>query len=104
MKNFFETAGGCLFAGGFLAFGLFQLGAGWAGLEHEWGWGWGLAAVILALVFRFTLPIVVGCFLCAYNIWGWNWFFSAVFAVPGLAFMIPALLADIVTAVKRRLG
>lgn len=102
MKDFLDTTGGCLLMLAFWGFGLFQLGAGWAGIESQWGWGWGLVAVTLALVARVTLPIVVGCYLCAHDLWGWNWFFSALFAAPGLIFMIPALVADMLSAARRR--
>jgi hypothetical protein len=84
-----------------LGFGVVQLGAGWAGIEDSFGWGWGLAAIVAALMFRFTIPIMVGAFLCAQNIWGWHWAFSALFAAPGLLFMVPALFASLVASVKR---
>src|SRR3546814_2256966 len=60
-----ESTLGCGFAILFFGFGLLQLAAGWAGIEHSFGWGWGVAAAIAALFFRFTLPIAVGAFLCA---------------------------------------
>jgi hypothetical protein len=41
----------------FLAFGLAQLAAGFAGIEHGLGAGWAWGALITALMFRFTLPI-----------------------------------------------
>jgi hypothetical protein len=102
MKNFLATTGGCILMLAVFGFGLLQLGAGSAGIENEWGWGWGLAAIISAIWLRFTIPIVVGCYLCAHEIWGWNWFFSAIFAAPGLIFMIPALLNDMISAARRR--
>ena len=102
MKQFLESSASCIFAALFLGFGLFQLGAGWAGIEDSFGWGWGVAAILAALLFRFTLPIVVGAFLCAKNIWGWHWFFAAVFAALGLLFMIPSLLADIFGSIRGR--
>lgn len=91
--------GGLLFLA-FMGFGLLQLGAGWAGIEDAWGWGWGLAAVIAALAFRFTIPIVLGAFICANNLWEWHWFFALLFALPGLLFMIPALFASALGALK----
>lgn len=101
MREKLDGTMGCLFAILFLAFGLLQLGAGWAGIEHSFGWGWGVAAVVAALMFRFTIPIVVGAFLCAKNIWDWHWFFAALFAAPGLLFMIPAFFGSLVGAFKR---
>ena len=96
-----ETTLGCAAAILFLGFGILQLGAGWAGIEESYGWGWGLASIIAALMFRFTIPIVFGAFLCAQNIWGWHCAFSALFAAPGLLFMVPALVANLFSAVKR---
>lgn|SRR5690606_19500941 len=96
-----ESTMGCGLAILFLGFGLIQLAAGWAGLENSFGWGWGLAAVIAALLFRFTIPIAIGAFLCATNIWDWHWFFALLFAAPGLLFMIPAFFASLVGSMKR---
>ncbi|MET4570691.1 hypothetical protein [Rhodanobacter soli] len=96
-----ENTAGCVFAILFFGFGLLQLGAGWAGIEHSFGWGWGVAAAVAAIGFRFTLPIAVGAFLCAKNIWGWHWVFAALFAAPGLLFMVPAFFSSLVGAVKR---
>ena len=96
-----ESTMGCAAAILFLGFGVFQLGAGWLGIEESYSWGWGLAAVIAATMFRFTIPIVFGAFLCAQNIWGWHWAFAALFAAPGLLFMVPALVAALIGSVKR---
>jgi hypothetical protein len=96
-----ENTLGCAAAILFLGFGIIQLGAGWAGIEDSFGWGWAVAAAIAALMFRFTIPIVFGAFLCAQNIWGWHWAFAALFAAPGLLFMVPALLATLVGSVKK---
>ena len=102
MKDFLSSSLGCVFATVFLGFGLFQIGAGWAGIEYNWGWGWGLAACIAAVMFRFTLPIVVGCYICAHNIWDWHWFPSLLFAAPGLMFMIPNLFAQMVAGARAK--
>ena len=101
MREKLESAFGCLIPILFLGFGIIQLGAGWAGIEDSYGWGWGLATIIAALMFRFTIPIVFGAFLCAQIIWGWHWGFAALFAAPGLLFMVPALVANLISAVKR---
>ena len=92
---------GCGFAILFFGFGLLQLAAGWAGIENEYGRGWGIAAIIAALLFRFTLPIAFGAFLCARDIWHWHWSLALLFAAPTLLFMIPAVLAALVGAVRR---
>lgn len=85
-----------------MGFGLLQLVAGWIGIEETFGWGWGIAAVAAALVFRFTIPIVVGVFLCATDVWGWHWFFAVLLAAPGLLFMVPAVIASLVDGARGR--
>ena len=79
----------------FMIFGIFQLAAGWAGIEEQFGTFWGIVAIVCAFLFQFTLPIVVGCFLCAVNIWDWHWFGAVLFAAPGLLVMIPAFVAGV---------
>lgn len=85
----------------FFGFGFFQLAAGWAGIEDSFGWGWGVAAGLAAIFFRFTLPIMIGAFLCAKNIWDWHWLFALIFALPGLLFMVPTFFSSLIDAVKR---
>lgn len=100
-----ERAGetlGCGLAIVFLGFGLFQMWAGWLGLEDAFGWGWAFAAALAALFARFTLPMTVGAFLCAKNIWDWNWFFALLFAAPGLLFMVPSIFASLMGSIRRR--
>jgi hypothetical protein len=96
-----ESTLGCGFAILIFGFGILQIAAGWAGIEDSFGWGWGLAAILAAIFFRFTIPIVAGAFLCAKNIWDWHWFFALLFALPGLLFMVPAFFASLLGAVKR---
>jgi len=96
-----EMALGGIFMILFLLFGIVQIGAGWAGIEDSFGWGWGVAAAVAAIMFRFTLPIVFGAYLCATNLWGWHWAAAALFAAPGLLFMIPALTAGLLSAFKK---
>ncbi len=85
----------------FLAFGLAQFVAGYAGIEHGLGAGWAWGALIAALMFRFTLPITIGAFFGAMNVWGCHWALAALFAAPGLAFVIPGVLASVLSLVKR---
>lgn len=92
---------GCGLAIIMLGYGLLQLVAGWIGIEETFGWGWGIAALVAAVLFRFTIPVVIGAFLCATNVWGWHWFFAVLFAAPGLLFMVPALFAALIDGVKR---
>ena len=50
---------GCLLM---LAIGLLTIGMGYTGIAEEFGTGWGVAALGAGIVFRFTLPLVVGVF------------------------------------------
>ncbi len=92
---------GCGLAILMFGYGLLQLVAGWIGIEETFGWGWGIVALAAALLFRFTIPIVIGAYLCATNVWGWHWSLAVVFAAPGLLFMVPALFASLIDSVKR---
>jgi hypothetical protein len=93
--------GGMLIVLGVFAFGIAQFVAGFEGISDWLGSGWAWAALILALLFRFTLPITIGAFLGAVNVWGWHWSLAALFAAPGLAFAIPGVLAWLVSLVRR---
>ena len=95
---------GCGFMILMLAYGLAQVVAGYAGIEHHLGKGWAIAAIVVAFLFRFTLPITVGSFFGAMNVWGWHWLGALVFAAPGLAFMalmISGTLASTMARLKR---
>jgi hypothetical protein len=80
----------------FLGFGILQIVAGYIGIDHHFGAGWAIAALVLALGFRFTLPITVGAFFGAVDVWGWHWVFGLLFALPGLLFVVPGILAAFV--------
>ena len=82
---------GCLLL---LAYGLIQIYAGWVGIQHHLGNGWAVAAMV-AMCFRFSLPLTIGAFFCATDIWGWHWAGALLFVCPGLLFMIPGSLAPI---------
>lgn len=102
MRAFFEGTVGLAVVLGFVAFSVFMIGAGWAGIENQFGAVWGWLAVIAGLLLRFTLPLAVGVFFCARDIWGLHWILALLIAAPGLAFMIPGLAAALVGAIKRR--
>jgi hypothetical protein len=101
MARLAEGALGGLMIVAVLGLGLFQLGAGWVGIEHEFGWGWALAAAVAAGL-RFTLPLTYGVYLCAHNVWGWGVLPSLVLALPGVALMIPGLLLAVAQLLRRR--
>jgi len=91
------SAGGCLFMIVMLSYGLAQIWAGFIGIDHHLGSGWASAAVAVAFILRFSLPITVGSFFGAMDVWGWHWAGALAFAAPGLAFMalmIPGTLAS----------
>lgn len=85
-----------------LVFGVLQIYAGYLGIAHHIGVGWAIAAVMLALIFRFTLPVTIGAFFGAMNVWDWHWLAAAAFAAPGLLLLIPGTIAGLVSASKRR--
>jgi hypothetical protein len=85
----------------FMFFGLAQAGIGFIGIEDALGMWWATGAVLLALGFRFSLPLTIGAFFGARDVLGWHWLAALAFALPGLLFMVPALLGGVMSSVKR---
>lgn len=99
-----SAAWGCILMLLIMCYGLAQVYAGFIGIRHHWGGGWAVAAVALAFMFRFSLPLTIGSFFGAMNVWGWHWLGALVFAAPGLAFMalmIPGALAAALASIRR---
>jgi hypothetical protein len=84
-----------------LVFGLAQFAAGYAGIAYHFGTGWAIAALVVGVFFRFTLPITIGAFFGAMDVWGWHWALAALFAVPGLIFVVPGVIASVVSLARR---
>lgn len=93
---------GCVFAIAFAILGIVQIYAAFLGLEDWLGAGWAVAGIAVAFIFRSSLPILIGAFLCALNVWEWHWVFAALFAAPMLALLLPATAMDIFSAHRRR--
>ena len=85
-----------------LAYGALILYVGYVGIDVEFGRGWAIAVLIATVVFRFTIPIVVGTVLGAMHLWDWHWLPAVLLAMPGILFMIPAIFCCIYQAIKAR--
>lgn len=103
MNDKLAGALGCAFMSviisGITVYGVAQIWAGYIGIDHHLGTGWAIGAVVVAILFRFSLPITIGSFFGAMNVWGWPWYGAFIFAAPGLAFM--ALMIPALTLAKR---
>jgi hypothetical protein len=55
-----------------LGIGLAQMVIGYIGIEYHFGAGWAIGAVVLALMFRFSLPLTVGTFFGAMDVFGFS--------------------------------
>ena len=84
----------------FVCWAIAQFIAGYAGISSYAGTGWAITAVIVSLIFRFTLPITVGAFYGAFTVWGWPWYWALIFAVPGLILIIPSMLISTLDLLK----
>lgn len=82
----------------FLGLGIIQLMLGFAGIDHHLGSFWAWIALIIALVFRFPLPIIVGVFFGVKDVLEWHWLIALLIAAPGILFIIPSIVA-VITAV-----
>ena len=85
-------------AGGFgvilmLGIGLAQIVIGYIGIEYHFGSGWAIGAVVLALMFRFSLPLTVGTFFGAMDVFGFSFIVALLITLPGLLLMIPGAIA-----------
>lgn len=87
----------------FLSFGILQLCAGYVGIDYHLGAVWAVIAVILAVIFRFTLPITIGAFFGALHVWHWPFIFAILFVAPGLIFIIPGVLIMVISKLKNLL-
>ena len=54
--------------------------AGYQGINQGFGWIWAVVAVIAAMGFRLSLPLVVAAYIHAMNAWGWPLAMAALFA------------------------
>lgn len=85
-------------AGGFgmllmLGVGLAQIVIGYIGIEYHLGAGWAIGAVVLAFVFRFSLPLTVGTFFGAIDVFGFSFIVALLITLPGLLLMVPGAIA-----------
>tara|TARA_Y100000389_G_C17147273_1_gene357870 strand:- start:328 stop:636 length:309 start_codon:yes stop_codon:yes gene_type:complete len=85
----------------FLLFGLAQLFVGTMGIDHHFGGFWATVSFILAIVFRFTLPVTIGSYFGALNVLGWDWYFALAFAAPGLLFILPATVGVLLSSLAK---
>ena len=85
-------------AGGFglllmLGIGLAQMVIGYIGIDYHFGAGWAIGAVVLALMFRFSLPLTVGTFFGAMDVFGFSFIVALLITLPGLLLMVPGAIA-----------
>lgn len=83
-----------------LAIAIAQFIAAWAGIELHLGPLWAGIAILVAFIFRITLPISIGAFFGATDVWGWHWLPALIFVLPGLLFVIPSVAASIIDRLK----
>ena len=78
----------------FLLFvGLAQMVIGYLGIEYHLGGGWAIGAVVLAIMFRFSLPLTIGTFFGAIDVLNLSWIVALIITLPGLLLMVPGAIA-----------
>jgi hypothetical protein len=87
---------------GLIGVAVIQFIAGWQGIEYHLGFWAAIAAVAVALVFRFTLPLTVGTFFGALSVWGWHWAPALLLTLPGLALVVPSVVAEVIATATGR--
>ena len=86
----------------FLGFALAQFYVGFEGIYFHLGPYFAWAAVIGCFVSRFMLPITIGVFFGAKDVFHWHWAWALIFAAPGLLFLVPGIIASILSALQGR--
>lgn len=76
-----------------LVIGLAQIAIGFVGIEYHFGAGWAVGALVLSLMFRFSLPLTIGTFFGAIDVFNWHWIAALLITLPGLLLMIPGVIA-----------
>lgn len=74
-----------------IAYGISMLVAAYNGIEGELGVFAVVVVGLVAVFFRFTLPITVAAFIGAVDVWGWDWYWALLYVLPGLAVVIPTV-------------
>ena len=87
---------------GIIALSIFQLTAGFSGIEYHFGELWAFIAIGLALLFRITLPITIACFFGATDVWGWHWAWALALTLPGFVFFIPGFIMSAFESIKSK--
>ena len=92
MKNILSFLAGGIGVIFFLGFAIVQGTIGYLGIEYHFGSGWAIGVIIVAFIFRFTLPLTIGTFFGALDVFGWPWYGALLITLPGLLFMIPGAI------------
>lgn len=87
-----------------LTFAISLMVAGYQGIEHHIGAIWAVAAIIIAFVFKFTIPLTIGAFFGAMHVWGWPWYLALLFVSPGLLVILPSSILLIYAFYKQKLS
>ncbi len=93
MKNVLTFLAGGIGVILFLLVGIAQMVIGYLGIEYHFGQGWAIGTIILALVFRFSLPLTIGTFFGAMDVFGFSFIIALLITLPGLLLMIPGAIA-----------
>lgn len=99
MKDSLNGVLGCAGALLFLGYGISLVVAGYVGIAHFLGHIIAVIALIAAVPFGITFPIIIGAFFGALYVWEWHWFFALVYAFPGILIMKVSLLLQLVQMV-----
>ena len=92
MKNILSFLAGGIGVVFFIGFAIAQGAIGFLGVEYHFGSGWAIGVLVLAFVFRFTLPLTIGTFFGALDVFGWPWYGALFITLPGLLFMVPGAI------------
>ena len=102
MKNLLTnilTGFGVLFI---FTYGIGLIVLGYIGIEAYLSTGWAIGGLILALLFRFTLPMIIGSVYGAMIFFGVNAWIALIIVMPNLIFVLPTLALTVFAAFTNR--
>jgi hypothetical protein len=77
--SFFRSRALSLGTSLFICLFIARLMAGFQGIANGFGWGWALLALIAAIGFHLTEPMIIAAFVHAINAWHWHPAMAALF-------------------------
>lgn len=86
----------------FLVYGVGLIILGYLGIEDYLGTVWAIGFTVIAFMFRFSLPMIIGAVYGAMQVFNIEIWLAVIIVMPTLVFMLPALIGVLFAFVVER--